>query len=952
MKDFLKYVAADLLKKFHGDFSDVAVVFPNKRASLFLNTYLVEESTRAMWSPHYITISDLFRNHSELVTADRISLIFELYKCYHNYIESEETIDSFYNWGEIMLADFDDIDKNMADADAVFSLTRDFGEMDNLDYLSDKQKHDLKEYFSNSAINSKLKTNFNHIYQHLAEIYHEFNKILKSKGLAYEGALYREVAENLENTNFKYKKYIFVGFNMLQKVEESLFAHLKNNDKALFYWDFDKYYISPKNGMSLEAGHYITRNLKLFPNALLKTESDEIYNNLNNTDRPKDVSIISATTENAQARYITKWLDEDKIKSGRKTAIVMCDEMMLQAAIHCLPDNESLKVNITTGYPLQQTPVASFVSEITDLMTEGYDNEKGNYLMRYVIPVLNHPYTAQLAGNTHEIVSEFRSKSALRTTAEEVAGNDDFLKLIFNKRTIGDKISTYEITRNLSTILKYVASHFKDESPLYAESLFRMYTLIQVLGDTLESYSDMEINISTYRKLVGQIVAATSIPFHGEPIDGIQLMGVLETRNIDFDNILLLSCNEGCMPKGINDTSFIPYTVRKGFGLTTVDHKVDIYAYYFYRMLQRAKNVSIVYNAATDGTHKNEMSRFVLQMIVEQNHNYHFMSLDTSVDTTCKKPNEVVKDEGIMHKLNDTKVISPSALNTYLRCGLRYYYKYIADIKEPDQIMSEKDVDYRTFGLIFHKAAELLYCDKEHRVYTESSIKTMATEANIHSVVSKAFTSELFDDKAPESIDSLNGLQRILYNVICRYIRNLLKADMKRAPFEIVGTEARVEMDISLARGDLKISGIADRIDKKGDVTYIVDYKTGSEHLSSFKEINDLFDRTTDAAYDYYIQTILYSIAMAKEEGRKISPVLLYISKFMEYDSYPVLEIGKVPVEITKGCSEASDFMNNITCKLDELFSNKTSFIPTDNTDECAKCPYYALCYGKENIAD
>ena len=947
MKDFLKYVAEDLLKRFDGDFSDVAVVFPNKRASLFLNSYLVELSSRPMWSPHYITISELYRNHSQMVTADRIPLIFELYKCYHKYIKSDETIDSFYNWGEIMLADFDDIDKNMADADDVFSLTRDYGAMEDLDYLSDQQKDKLKEYFNKST--SKLKQNFNHVYEHMGEIYHEFNKVLRDKGTTYEGALYREVAENVDSINFRYKKYVFVGFNMLQKVEECLFDFLNKNDKALFYWDFDHYYTSESNGISLEAGHYIGRNIVKYPNALDVSNSD-IYGNLNNASKPKNIDIISATTENSQARYISQWLDDDKVKCGRKTAVVMCDETMLQSAIHCLPENDNLKVNITTGYPLQQTPVASFVSLLTDLMTDGYDREKNNYLVRYVIPVLNHPYTAQLADDTHAKIAYFREKSMLRANAKDIADGDEFLKLIFSNPCAKDGNVSESLTDRISEILRYVSSHFKDNSPLYAEAVFRMYTLLQILKDTFNAYNDMRINIATYRKLVNQIISTTSIPFHGEPIDGIQIMGVLETRNLDFDNILLLSCNEGKMPKGINDTSFIPYTVRKGFGLTTVDHKVDIYAYYFYRLLQRAKNVSILYNSSTEGTSKNEMSRFVLQLIVEQKHNYNFLSLDTSVETVVKQPAEIVKSEECIKKLNATERISPSALNTYLKCGLRYYYSYIANVKEPELIMSEKEVDYRIFGNVFHRAAELLY--KDGGVFTKSKIEKMATDVNINIVVARAFADEIFDGRPLESIDSLNGLQRIIYNVIIKYIRNLLNADMKRAPFEIIGTEKRVNKPIDIGGRTVTISGIADRIDRKGDVTYIVDYKTGTEQSTTFKAVEDMFDRTKKAAYDYYIQTILYSIALNEEGHPKASPVLLYIGKLMEYDTYPVLKLNNTPIELTTKSEDASTFMSVITSKLTDLFSAETPFTPTSSPDECKMCPYYSLCHGRENAEE
>lgn len=946
MKDFLKYVANDLLKKFNGDFSDVAVVFPNKRASLFLNSYLVEECTHPIWSPRYITISDLFRNHSQLVTADKIPLIFELFKCYHKHIKSAETIDSFYNWGEIMLADFDDIDKNMADADAVFSLTRDYGEMENLDYLTENQKKELGHYFSDKNIKSRLKDNFNHIYEHLADIYHDYNNVLKGQGYAYEGALYREVTENLDNIDFKYKKYVFIGFNMLQKVEERLFEHLEKQGKALFYWDFDKYYTSQQNNLLLEAGHYISKNINKFPNALDNNDKC-IYDNLNDISQPKDIDIISATTENAQAHYITQWLDEDKIKCGRKTAIVMCDEMMLQSAIHCMPDNENLKVNITTGYPLQQTPVASFVQQLLDLYTEGFDHEKNNYLVRYVIPILNHPFTSGLCTDTHDITSTFRKQSMSRTSAAQFIDKGEMLKQIFQPLNFENGNVSLEITKRISSLLRYVSSNFKYDSPLYTESIFRMYTLMQILGDTLSQYSEMNISILTYRKLASQIISMTSIPFHGEPIDGIQVMGVLETRNIDFDNILLLSCNEGKIPKGINDTSFIPYTIRKGFGLTTVDHKVDIYAYYFYRMMQRAKHVSIVYNASTEGSHKNEMSRFVLQMIVEQCHNFKFFALDSAVKTIEKQPCEITKSDFAMNKLNGMNKISPSALNTFINCGLRFYYKYIAGIKEPEVIMSEKDIDPRTFGNIFHKAAEIIY--EGERLITESKIKARMKKTYIERVVGEAFKDVIFKDNSSSKISDFNGLQRIIFNVICKYLYNMLESDLKRVPFEIISTEKEIGIKINVCDRLIGIGGIADRIDTKGDITYIVDYKTGKEEKTAIPSIEDLFIRSLEKPkYDYYLQTILYCIAKSYISKCKTSPVLLHIGSFNKYDTYPVLKINSVPVEISHGCEDESTFIKCTTEALTKLFSPDIPFRPTLKVKNCEYCPFSALCYGKE----
>jgi hypothetical protein len=354
MKTFLEYVADDIISKYGTDLSRTAVVFPNKRASLFLNEALVRCASKPVWAPVYITISELFRQHSTLQVADPIKLVCDLHRSYTEITGFEEsnTLDHFYGWGQLLITDFDDIDKNMAPADKVFANLRDIREFDDVSYLSDEQKAIIRKFFANFSDdhNTLLKERFLRLWSHIGDIYHTFNERLASQGLAYEGALYRQVAEDTGQV-FQYDHYLFIGFNLLQVVEQRLFKHLRDEGKARFYWDFDHYY------MNSEAGHFIGQYLEDFPNEL-PTDNDDIYRNF---QQPKSIDIISASTEDIQARYVSQWLQEgSRIKDGRRTAIVLCNEGLLQTVVHQLPDVVG-HVNITTGYPLQQTPVASLI---------------------------------------------------------------------------------------------------------------------------------------------------------------------------------------------------------------------------------------------------------------------------------------------------------------------------------------------------------------------------------------------------------------------------------------------------------------------------------------------------------------------------------------------------------------------------------------------------------------
>ena len=400
MKTFLEYVAEDIIRKYGSNLAHTAVIFPNKRARLFFNEYLAKAVNGPMWSPAYLTISELFRKHSDKVVADPIKLVCDLHKTFVEVTGMTESLDHFYSWGQIMLADFDDIDKNMADASLVFKNVRDIHELDDITYLTTEQKEMLKHFFTNFSDDkqSELKKRFLSLWQHFHDIYLRFNRRLADNNEAYEGALYREVASN-DDIDFGYERYIFVGFNLLQTVEQRVFSRLKKEGRAVFYWDFDKYYMSI-NGIQNEAGHYISKYLSEYPNAL-DSDNDYIYGNFN---KPKKITYISAPTENVQASYSRQWLEQDnRLDGGRETAIVLCNEQLLQAIVHNIPDKAE-KVNITTGYPLAQSPFCSLLTMIISLRNEGLRKSNASFKLRYVNRLLKHPYISYITANSKELL--------------------------------------------------------------------------------------------------------------------------------------------------------------------------------------------------------------------------------------------------------------------------------------------------------------------------------------------------------------------------------------------------------------------------------------------------------------------------------------------------------------------------------------------------------------------
>ncbi|MBE6286619.1 MAG: PD-(D/E)XK nuclease family protein [Mediterranea massiliensis] len=959
MKTFLESVAEDLYNKIGNNLSHTAVVFPNKRAALFFNEHLAAQSERPLWSPAYVSISELFRKLSPWKAGDPIRLVCELHQVFCQETGSTETLDDFYFWGELLISDFDDVDKNMVEADRLFSNLQELKNIGN-DYrfIEKEQEEALQQFFKNFSIEkrTKLKEKFISLWDKLGDIYRHYRRNLASQGIAYEGMMYRHVMEQLDVDRLPYERYVFVGFNVLNKVETSLFEKLQAAEKALFYWDYDHYYttrpIESARPYSHEAGEFLLRNLKKFPNELPATAFDAMR-------QPKQIRFISSPTENGQARYLTQWIKElNKEEIGKETAVVLCNEALLLPVLHSIP-SEVKNTNITMGFPLAQTPVYNFVNALAELYTSGYNPREGRFDHKIVLTILKHPYTRQLSPFAEPLEQELISKNRFYPLPSELK-RDDFLEQIFTPQE-----NIREICLRLGNLLRDVSALYRNEnksereemfSQLYRESLFKTYTVVTRLQSLIETGILKDIRTETFKRLLNRLLNSSNIPFHGEPAIGMQVMGVLETRNLDFDNLLMLSLNEGQLPKNEGDSSFVPYNLRKAFGMTTVEHKNSVYAYYFYRLIQRAQNITLLYNTSCDGLNRGEMSRFMLQLQAESPHSISSHFLEAEVTPLRQREISIPNNEETKKKLRETfdtrlhpqRLLSPSALNTYLDCRLKFYYQHVARISAPEEV--DANINSALFGTIFHRSAELAYEElTKHgkKIRKEDIEQLLKNEIKLQAYVDQAFKEHFFKIEKDEKAE-YNGTQLIHSKVITYYLKQLLRNDCQYAPFNMVGMEQRIsenlEIDTPEGKIPIKIGGVIDRMDSKEDTLRIVDYKTGGIPKSP-ESIEQLFTPAAERP-GYIFQTFLYAAIVSRKQSLKVAPSLLYIHRAASETYSPVIEIGpaKQKMEVNNFAFYEDKFRKMLHQLLNEIFNGSTPFSQTEEVKQCEYCDFRTLC--------
>lgn len=948
MQPFLQLVAHDLYTKIGNDLSRTVLVFPNKRANLFFNEYLAEESDQPIWSPAAMSISDLLQKLSVQKAGDPIRLVCELYKVFKEETGSRETLDDFYFWGELLISDFDDVDKNMVDADKLFSNLQDLKNlMDDYEFLDEEQEEAIRQFFQNFSIErrTELKEKFISLWDKLGIIYHRYRENLAELSIAYEGMLYRNVIEQLDTDRLKYDKYVFVGFNVLNKVEKEFFQKLQKAGKAMFYWDYDLFYTQRIS--KHEAGEFIKRNLIDFPNELPESYFD-IFR------KPKKIRYISASTENAQARFL--FSQTAQMGSEKENAIVLCNEALLLPVLHSIPQDVQ-NVNITMGFPLAQTPVYSFINAAMELQTNGYRPDTGRFTYEAVSKILKHPYTRQLSDHATRLERELTKTNRFYPLPSELK-KDDFLTILFTPQSNIRELCDYllRLIKSISILYRKEGEYDDIFNQLYRESIFQSHLKINRLYSLIES-GELSVRTDTLKRLITKVLTASNIPFHGEPAIGLQIMGVLETRNLDFRNLIMLSLNEGQLPKAGGESSFIPYNLRKAFGMTTIEHKNAVYAYYFYRLIQRAENITLLYNTSSDGLNRGEESRFMLQLLVEGPHEITREYLEAGQSPQNTLEIQIEKTPETLRRLYraydtaqpESVILSPSALNTYLDCRLRFYYRYVAGLKTPDEVSAE--IDSALFGTIFHLSAQLAYTDltaNGKMIQREDLERLLRNEIKLQGYVDQAFKQELFK-VAPEEKPEYNGVQLINSKVIVSYLKQLLRNDLQYTPFEMVAMEKKVSEKITIQTAlgplTLRLGGTIDRMDAKEGTLRIVDYKTGGSPKIP-ANIEQLFT-PSETRPNYIFQTFLYAAIMSRKQPLMVAPALLYIHRAASESYSPVIEMGeprKPKIPVNNFAFFEDEFRERLQALLEEIFDEKEPFTQTEDIKKCAYCDFKAIC--------
>ena len=993
---FLKSVAEDLYQHLDGKFDKVTIIFPNKRANLFFNQYLAElNGNRPMWLPEYATINDIFSSLSKNTVADPILLVCMLYQVYKNISQSDESLDKFYSWGEIMLSDFEDIDNNMIPADKLFGNIEELNEMTDLSFLSEEQIKTIRDYFStfNPQKTTQLKEKFLSIWNILYPIYTEFRSSLAESHYAYEGMMKREVAEQLNALNaphpsLKSELYAVVGFNVLSKSEKALFKHLKNNHNTFFYWDFDNAYIDTlPYTHTFEAGQFISENILAFGNRFEK--DSPIYSALH---APKSINIISTSTENAQARYTSSWLRENirsKEEPLNQTAIILCNESLLQPVVHSIPssltcengEEHHLRTNVTMGHPLNQTPAAYYLDLLVDLQTKGLNNNAKSWRHETIIPLLRHPFSVRITeGESAKIANKLQKESIIYPTTEDLIYTTNscvnpYLEHLFQlKRSTGETLGYLSQTFSIIGKSLNTSADSQDSdilAQLHTESVFQIYTLISRLTTIFES-GLLIVTPQTLGRLIRQIVNGKSIPFHGDPASGIQVMGMLETRNLDFDNVLIMSANEGNLPPATSISSFIPYSLRHAFSLTTIEKRTSLFAYYLYHLMQRASNITLLYSTSTDTMgHSGEMSRFLMQTLVEKKRLFH---PDTNIEllTLISENNPITprnliatKNDALLDKINKAynakgeddvnkaKSLTPSAINSYLACPLQFYLVRLSPVAIKPLNEVDEDIDNAQFGTIVHGVMEEIYKPFINRTVTSDVLKNIAERKDdIARLVDKELDKIL--NPSPHTKRrklTLTGQQLLNKQVIISYIQHQLQNDALACPLRIIGLEDKSHTYV-LPLNDkvaIRLGGIIDRIDNANIEGHnrlrIVDYKTSAKRQVA-KSVEELFDTQKNA---YHIrQALIYSLILSYEKGEHelIAPTLNYLK--LTTETSPMQSVVSLDKEIlldfTHTHHAAKELEAELTSSFIPLFDKDIPFAQASSKSACLYCDFKDLC--------
>ena len=950
MKPFLKQVADHYYSL--GDISDRCFIFPNRRSMVFFRKYLSEAvasdiDASPFLAPEMLTINDFFALASGLKAADRITLLLELYDCYASLNPKAETLDEFIFWGDVILGDFDDVDKYLADPKQIFTNIADFKRMqDTFEYLSDRQRKALESFAGHFVDTSSIKENFLQIWNIMLPLYESFTSRLEDKGIAYEGMLYRRLASESDAIMnvMSERAYVFVGLNALNECEKKVLKQMKDMCLAEFCWDWSgRMMKDPQN----KASFFMTGNLAEFPQAFALEEDETAV---------PDFNVLSVPSSYGQVKHLESILDRVGDASGSETAVVLPDEGLLLPLLNSVPESVS-DVNVTMGYPLSASAVFVLMSDIAAMqMHMRVKDGAFHFYHKHVWDVL-----ASGLLDCRQISDEVRKSGKFYIPQEDLNGHP-LLDIIFKPvltdlaSNSPDQIEAYAsyLQEIVSALAARMAENGDDVLELDAAKAY--YTSVNSLRSRR-----LGILPSTFARLLDALFSGASVPFKGEPLKGMQIMGPLETRALDFRNLVVLSCNEGMFPRRSVSSSFVPPELRKAFGLPTYEYQDAVWAYYFYRMVSRAENVWLVYDSRTEGLKRGEESRYIKQL------KYHFgINLKRYVSHSDlvaldKDDDKVEKTEDMMRTIG-SMTFSASAIQNYVICPMKFcYYSVLKVVKDDDVAES---LDSAMIGNVYHNVMRALYFGEDAMMSDVPFEKMDSQPDKGMDEISSAYLEKWISEdrhglisakveslmKSELNVDEVRGRDLVVRSVIVRYVIETLKRDLELLhktgadSFRIIGLEKKVAADICGCR----FFGVMDRIDSivPGSVR-LVDYKSGSDSQDILAVDDDtaetvvsrIFDgdyqykRSHKAALQFHIYDRMLKEAGIAEDGQLLNS--LYSTSEM-FKSAPAL------FPVNDRFSKMMD--ERLERTLGELKDKNVPFERTNDADACTYCDFKSIC--------
>ncbi len=959
MKSFLESVAEHLIEHYPDRISKVCIVLTNKRASLFVKKHLANLIGKTTWGPNVFSIEDFIQDLSDDQSINSLKTTFELYEV-HKLIEGNnaQSFDEFYKWGSILVQDFNELDLHLVEAENLYN------------YLSEVKS--LAEWKLEFEDLSTFQTNYLKFFKSLKTYYQLLNERLSKQKLAYNGKLFRNVAENITGLSKKlpYEHVIFAGFNALSLAEEKILFSLKDFGMAEFLWDVDEYYLHHANaGVKHEAGLFLRKYFK----KLKETETKWIGQNLK-TDT-KEIQIYGVPKQIGQAKFCGQLLQQDKniLSATHKSAIILADENLLIPVLNTIPDEYS-ELNVTMGLPLSTSPLFGFFNHLfkSQIYTENKKkllnqselrfryNDISKCLRHSVIYRLNTQLFKNPEYNSLTFLKQLKSSGKndfshqeLKTSFKNAKCDDGFASLLFSDweneplKSIGVFHKLIEELRDATIVCQNTD---QVDLKIELELLYQFSVLINKISAYIDEYGAIN-SIKILHSIFLQICNTQKLPLYGEPLKGLQLMGMLESRNLDFDHLIILSVNENILPESGKQISFIPFELKREFNIPTYREKNAIFAYHFFRLIQRAKNVSIVYNSQPDLLAGGDKSRFIHQITDELNaYNSNIIISEKSVSSIIKLKRvnaiSISKNEEVLLRLSELtdKGISASSLNTYIRCQLQFYFRLIANLGEPEEQLD--NIDAATLGTVIHEALKAFYDPYRNKILNPEELKLSLKNANAY--INEAFSTHFKEGNINHGKNLLivNVAQELFKNFIKHEIKELKRSQATNNFKSITSLEEKYSTILDLTiKGEsqkVKLHGVIDRIQTADGITEIIDYKTGSINPGDLK-LKSWEDLITNKKFDKAFQLLFYAWLFNKRKT-KYSKIIsgIYPIKRISSGFLKIMAPEQMNDVITN--DDLNEFESLLSKLLIEILDSSLNFEQTDDLTTCEYCTYRSIC--------